>query len=413
MNYFLKTTFCLITCLLVNSNFILGQQISQLRGNNRDGVYDGTNLLESWPESGPQMKWVAEKFGTGFSAPTVTKSAIYVTGKIDSMEYLTAFDKTGQQKWQTQIGKVWNGTFADSRCTPTADENEVYVTDSYGTVYCFSAKDGKKIWSNEVFKNVGGAYGGWGITESLLLVDDKVIFTPGGPNTTVVALNKKTGVLAWKSESLKDTTDYASPISVLFNGKKVIFTALKNNALAVDAENGKLLCKYEFDKDRQPSNVNTPLYKDGKVLFVAGWDAYSYMLELSKDFSKFNLVWRDTIMDSEYGYVVLKDGNLYGSNFIDQRSGNWFCTDWNTGKLKYEAKWETKGTNCIAGNMLYCLDEKKGNLALVKANPEKFEIISQFKLPKGTGPCWANPVIDDGILYVRRGNTLMAFNIKK
>ena len=414
MNYILKTPFCILLIIMFNSNFAVSQQVAQFRGINRDGVYDGSNLLNSWPEAGPNLICSNEKVGSGYSAPTVTKNAIFITGKIDSLDYLTALDKTGKQLWRVKYGKAWNGTFPESKCTPTVDNDNVYVVSAVGEVSCFSIKDGKKIWSVEAFKNMGGAYGNWGIAESLLLVDDKVIFTPAGSNTTMVALNKKTGAIVWQTESIKDTADYASPIAIDFAGKKIILQAVMKFAFAVDANDGKLLCKFEFDKGNlRPMNVNTPIFKDDKVLFAAGAGSYSYMLKVAKDLSKFELVWKDTIMDGEYGYVVLKDGYLYGANYINQRKGNWCCIEWETGKLKYETEWETKGTISRAGDMLYCLDEKKGNIALVKANPEKFEIISTFKLPKGTGPCWSNPVIDNGIMYVRRGSVIMAFDIKK
>jgi hypothetical protein len=62
--------------------------------------------------------------------------------------------------------------------------------------------------------------------------------------------------------------------------------------------------------------------------------------------------------------------------------------------------------------MLYCYEEKKGNLALVKANPEKYDKISSFKIPLGSGPHWAHPSISDGRLYVRHGDALMVYDIK-
>ena len=408
----LKTPLCILLCMLLCLD-TFSQEVAQFRGTHRDGVYDGSNLLETWPESGPLLKWSTEEVGEGFSAPTVTKNAVYITGKIDSLEILTAFDKNGIQLWSTSLGKAWAGTFPESRCTPTVNKDHVYVVNSYGTVICIAVKDGKTVWSTEVSKDFSGVAGNWGIAESVLLVDNKVIFTPAGEKTTMVALDKNTGKLIWQTESLKDTTDYASSIVVEYGGKKVILNAAQNNAFAVDAENGKILCKYTFDRKKRPMNVNTPIYRDGQAFFPSGYDTYSHMLKLSKDLSKFELVWKDTLMDSEYGFVVYKDGYLYGSNWINARKGNWCCVDWKTGKLKYETTWQTKGTLSLAGKMLYCMDEKRGNIALVKADPEKFEVISSFQLPKGRGPCWSNPVIDDGTMYVRRGSALLAYNISK
>ncbi len=408
MTYLFKTLFFIFACIILNLDIASGQQIAQFRGSNRDGIYNGSNLLTLWPETGPVLKWFNEEIGKGYSTPTVTSNAIYVTGKIDSLEYLTSLDKKGVLLWKVDLGKAWNRTFPESRCTPTVDENNVYVVTSYGEVICVDKNKVKKRWSINIYQSVEGKSLSWGIGESLLLVDDKVIFTPAGPKTTIVALNKNTGEMVWQTKSINDTANYSSPIMVEFQGKKIILSALQSNAIAVDAENGKILCSYKFDMDRRPLNVNTPIFKDGRVFFTAGYNSYSYMFELSDDLSRLELVWRDTIMDCEYGYVVLKNGYLYGSNYISIRQGNWWCVEWETGKLKYEATWETKGPLSLAGDMLYCLDERKGNIALVKANPEKFEVISSFRLPKGHGPCWANPVINEGIMYVRRGNTIMA-----
>ena len=107
------------------------------------------------------------------------------------------------------------------------------------------------------------------------------------------------------------------------------------------------------------------------------------------------------------------DGKIYGSNWLNNRAGNWCCIDWETGKKEYETEWNTKGPIIYADDMLYCYDEAKGNLALVKATPKQFEVVSEFKIPMGTGPHWSHPVIKDGILYVRHGKSLMAFNIKE
>ena len=83
-----------------------------------------------------------------------------------------------------------------------------------------------------------------------------------------------------------------------------------------------------------------------------------------------------------------------------------------SGKTMYNTKWGNKGQIITAGGMLYCYEEKSGNFGLVKATPEKFEIISSFEITMGTGEHWAHPVILDGILYIRHGDTLMAYNIK-
>jgi hypothetical protein len=78
----------------------------------------------------------------------------------------------------------------------------------------------------------------------------------------------------------------------------------------------------------------------------------------------------------------------------------------------YETEWENKGSVIYADGMMYCYDEKRGNLALVKPTPEKFEVVSSFVIAKGDGMHWGHPAISNGVLYVRHGNALMAYNIK-
>jgi hypothetical protein len=78
----------------------------------------------------------------------------------------------------------------------------------------------------------------------------------------------------------------------------------------------------------------------------------------------------------------------------------------------YETKWKNKGSIIFADGMLYCYEERRGNIALVKPTPKEFDVISTFKVDHGSGPHWAHPVINDGILYIRHGETLGAYKIK-
>jgi outer membrane protein assembly factor BamB len=110
----------------------------------------------------------------------------------------------------------------------------------------------------------------------------------------------------------------------------------------------------------------------------------------------------------------LIDGYIYGSNWINNGNGNWCCIEWNTGKKMWEEKWNNKGSIIAAEGMLYIYDEKNGNVGLVRATPEKFDLVSSFKITFGNmGPFWAHPVIHNGVLYLRHNNALMAYDIKE
>jgi hypothetical protein len=110
--------------------------------------------------------------------------------------------------------------------------------------------------------------------------------------------------------------------------------------------------------------------------------------------------------------VVEVDGKIYGSNWKSNREGKWVCMDWNTGEIEYVADWYTKGSMVYADGMLYVYEERTGHVGLVKPDPKGFEVVSSFKVTKGTGPHWAHPFIADGKLFLRHGDVLLVYNIK-
>jgi outer membrane protein assembly factor BamB len=401
----------------------ISQVLSDWRGPNRDGKYNEQPLLKTWPEAGPEQVMEASGLGKGFSSAAVTEEAIYVTGMFDSTDYLSALDLKGKLLWKVPYGRSWNQSFPDTRCTPTVEKDRIYVSSGQGDLACINAKDGKIIWKIEAMKKYGGILNVWGISESLLLINDNIIFTPGGDMTTMIALNKKNGELVWKSESLNDTVNYISPLPIKWGNKDIIVNALDKYIIGVDASNGKFVFKYDFyplnaKKVEQwgswaPIYANTPLFDKGYLYVNSGYDFKGVLFKLSDDAQQLSVVWTDTIMDTHHGGNVLVDGYIYGSNYTNGgKDGNWCCIDWKTGKKMYEEKWNTKGSIIFADGMLYVYDEKKGNVGLVKPNPQKFDLVSTFRVQKGAGPYWAHPVIKNGILYLRHGDVLLAYKIK-
>ena len=264
-----------------------------------------------------------------------------------------------------------------------------------------------------------GTFGAWGIAESLLIDDNKIYFSPGGPETMTIALNKATGDVIWKSASLGDKPGYVSPILINYAGKKMIVNVSLGHVYGVDASNGEILWKVSHGQKGGPDRsgrdlikCTTPLYKDGMVYVTGGYDTGGMMVKIADDGKSAKVEWTDSVLDNHHGGVVLLNGYIYGSNWLNNNDGNWCCIEWNTGKKKYEEHWKCKGSIISAEGLLYLYDERSGYVGLVKANPEKFDLISSFKITKGSGPYWAHPVIHNGKLYIRHGKALMVFNIK-
>jgi outer membrane protein assembly factor BamB len=404
-----------IGLLLCISGIIRAQDVSEWREENRTGVSAETGLLKSWPSAGPALIWSNLELPKGNSSFSFGKNCIYTTGTKDNKEILVALDMKGKILWQADMGKAWTQTYPESRCTPTVEGNRVYTTSGAGELNCFDGTTGQVIWSYKGSETHKGTFGTWGIAESILIDGDKIFFSPGGQETMTIALNKMTGKLIWKSASLNDKPGYVSPIIVKYAGRKMLINVSLEHVFGVDVANGEILWKVAHENKDGDELIKcvTPLFKDGRVYVTGGYNTGGMMVEVAADGKSAKVVWTDELLDVHHGGVVLLNGYIYGSNWINNGNGDWCCIDWNTGKKMWQEHWNCKGSIISAEGMLYIYDERQGNVGLVKATPEKFDLVSSFKITQGSaGPYWSHPVIHNGVLYVRHTNALMAYDIK-
>ncbi|HLO59814.1 MAG TPA: PQQ-binding-like beta-propeller repeat protein [Bacteroidales bacterium] len=415
----MKKTFLFLTLSILVLT-VKSQDISEFREDNRTGVSSETGLLKTWPAEGPKLLWTNTELKTGYSSVSFGNGLIYITGTDGQNDILYALDMTGKMKWQAVMGRAWNESYPESRATPTVQGKMVYTCSGYGDLACIDGTTGKVLWSYKGSELNRGTYGRWGIAESLVIDGDKLYYSPGGPETATIALNKGTGAIIWKSKSLGDKPGYVSPILVQYAGYKMLVNVTLGNIYAVNTANGDILWKVPHQQSSDPNmrkfeliKCTTPLYNDGMVYVTGGYDTGGMMVKIADDGKSASVVWTDATLDDHHGGVVLINGYIYGSNWVNNGNGNWCCIDWNTGKTMWEQKWNNKGSLIAAEGMLYIYDEKGGNVGLVKAAPEKFNLVSSFKVTQGNvGPFWAHPVIHNGILYLRHNNALMAYDIK-
>ena len=407
-----------LVLLLLISFSALGQELVQWRGPSRNGIYNEKGLLKVWPESGPKAELEISGFGKGYSQPVVSKGIIYITGiKQDTMDIVSAYDMTGKLLWNQVYGHAWANSYPDTRCTPTIQNDKIYLISGMGSVCCLSAADGKIIWSQDAHNQFNGRYDRWGVSESVLLTDQGALYVSGGDETTVVAFDKITGKFLWKTKSVGGSRAYVSSLLIEHNGMKIVLSETGSNLLGINASDGEILwdfdlLPYEQVKMGKGINTNTPLYYNGDIFVTNGYDQTAIMVSLAADGRSVSLKWKNDVLDTHHGGVVLVDGNLYGTNWINNSKGEWVCVDWNSGKTNWTKEWFAKGSIISAEGLLYCYEEKGGNVALVKPDSAEFKIISTFKFEGGEGPYWAHPSIYEGKLYLRHGNILRSYNIK-
>jgi outer membrane protein assembly factor BamB len=415
----MKKNFQSLLLFVLITGQIQAQLISQWRGENRNGIYNEENLLEEWPENGPELLWSLNGIGEGYSSASVTEDGIYLTGLMDTIEYVTALDLNGNQLWQTEFGPAWNASFAASRSTPTVINGNIYVVSGQGHLACLNSKTGDIVWKFDAYNKFEGEWDLWGVAESLLYHNGKVFYTPCGDRTTMVALDAISGETVWESASLPDSSAYVSPILINYRDREMIVSVTSNYIFTVDPENGDIIWKKTYSDIYPPvehpdfpiSNTNTPLYHDGQIYVTSGYNHVGVMFKMKEDGNDAEMIWTDSTLDVHHGGVVLLNGYIYGANFLHSGNGNWCCIDWKTGETMFEVSWINKGSIIAADNKLYCYEEKTGNIALVRPSTYDFNIISSFRPFHKGWPHWSHLVIRNGVLYVRYKDVLKAYNI--
>ena len=396
----------------------------QWRGPERNGISRETGLLKQWPKDGPKLLWQANDLGDGFSTPSVAGSRIYLMSNrgMDN-EFVEALStQDGKVIWTTRVGNVGNPNqdppFPKARTTPTIDGNLLYALGSDGDLVCLDAKNGKVRWQKNLRKDFGGQPHEWAYAESPLVDGDVVVVTPGGAQATIVALNKKTGAVIWKSAVPGgDAAGYASAVVVQTAGRKQYVQFLSKGIVGVDAKTGAFLWRYK-EVVKGPAQAFTPVAR-GEYVYGGALSIGGGLVRLKADASGVaaEQVYFERGLPNGFGGAVLVGDYLYGT----QARGGLVAVEFATGKVKWNAENFGMSSGAYADGNLYIHDQN-GECVLVEATPEGYREKGRFRPPnpptkKQAGQlsegAFAYPVIANGRLYIRDLETLWAYDIKE
>jgi outer membrane protein assembly factor BamB len=394
----------------------------QWRGPERTGISQETGLLKEWPKEGPKLLWQINDAGSGYSTPAVVGDRLYLLSNkgLDEESVQARQVEDGKLAWSTRIGKVGNPNqrpaYPGARSTPTVDGDSLYALGSDGDLACLETATGKERWHKNLRTDFGGKPGQWAYAESPLIDGDVLVCTPGGKEATLVALNKKTGDVIWKSQvSGGDEAGYASAIMVDAGGVKQYVQFLQNGVVGVDAKTGKYLWR-DARAAKSPANIPTPV-AHGDYVYSASGMAGSALVRLktaARGVEAEQLYFSKKLPNSIGGSVVIGD-YLYGTN-----ATSLLCVEFTTGNIKWQDKCVGAGAVCCADGQLYIHGEND-DVALVEATPDAYRERGRFTLPgqpKHTfrlGPgekAWPYPVVANGRLYLRDLDVLWCYDVK-
>ena len=390
----------------------------QFHGPNRDNKSADKGLLKTWPQGGPRRLWEAAGIGEGYSTVSIAGKRIYTTGSNDGDSVITALDMNGQKVWTRVNGKAWTRSYPGTRSTPTITDGMLYHLSGIGNLVCLQADSGQVVWSMDVMRRFAGRHIIWGLAESPLIVDDKVICTPGGKAVSIAALDRKTGKVLWGCKGGGDKPGYASPILVDYKGLRQIVTAMSESIVSVRASDGKLLWRYPH-KVYMDENITTPLFHEG-ILIVSGCvrkGTTALRLEVSGDTCSVKRHWHNPTLDNKQGGLVLVGGRIYGYAEQRGRSTPWLCIDFASGKTLFASSAVMSSykyrNGCLtwADGMFYLFSDD-GHMVLARPTDKGFDVTGRLKIKNpGKRPTWAHPVVSGGRLYIRYGNALSVYDV--
>jgi outer membrane protein assembly factor BamB len=380
---------------------------TEYRGPGRIGIYDEKKILTEWPSGKLPLLW-KRPVGGGYASVVAAEGTLFTIEQRRQKEVVAAYDlNTGKEKWIHS----WNAEFKEimggdgPRATPVWHDGRLYALGATGEFRCLDARSGKRIWSHNILQENEAENLRWGMAASPLIVDDKVIVLPGGSaGKSVIAYNRLTGEPVWKA--LDDKQSYISPQLVTLAGKRQILIVSQIRAVGLAVDDGTLL--WEFPWIYEHARAAQPIVTaDNRFFISAGYGYGAALVEIFRNGDAFEprAIWKNTRMKNKFSSSVLYQGFIYG---LDEAI--LACIDAATGDLKWKGGRYGYGQLLLASGCLV-ISSESGEIALVKADPEKYEELARFQAIEGK--TWNVPAIADGRLIVRNASEMACFHIAK
>ena len=397
----------------------------RFHGPNRDSICRESSLLQEWPEGGPRLLWKLEGLGRGYSTVSIAGGKFFTMGDrvVDGeaeAQFLMAFDLENRRElWATQVGPPHND--GGPRSTPTVDGDSVYAVGTDGDLVCLDVESGKLKWSKSLPNDFEGKFMSvWKFSESPLVDGDRLICTPGGPEATMVALDKRNGRVIWKctmpeiGEKGADGAGYSSAVVAGICGVRQYVQMLGRGVIGVEADTGRFLWGYNRVANNV-ANITSPLIRGDYVFASTAYNTGAVLLKIMPEGSSLRaeevyfLGPRD--FQNHHGGVVLLGDHIFGGHGPNR--GDPTCIEFGTGKIVWKERAPARGSAAVLyadGHLIFRYD--RGEILLIEASTKELKIKGRFEAPMAKGPAWAHPVIHKGKLYLRHDDWLLCYDVR-
>ena len=377
----------------------------QWRGPNRDGRSAETGLLKDWPAGGPPLAWSATGAGEGYSSFSVAEGRLYTLGARGDTEYVIAFDAaSGKRLWEAENGRRFeNDRGSGPRATPTFDGDRLFAFGASGDLSALDAASGKRLWHVNVLSKFRGSNISWGLSESPLVLSDRILINAGGP---IVALRKSDGSEIWKTDG-RDNAGYSSAILHELGGIREAIFFTHARVTGIDVNEGRRLWSYEAVAN-DVANIATPIVRGNRVFVSSDYGTGAALLELTAADGgiRAKQVYFTRDMRNHHASSVLVGDHLYGFS-----SAILTAMNFDTGQVAWRDRSVGKGSLVFADDRLYLFGEN-GTVGLAEANPTAYREHGRFQIRTGNLPTWSHPVVSGGKLFLRDQNSVYAYDVR-
>ncbi len=407
--------YALFLSLFLNAGFLGAVDWNQYHGRNSDNKTNERLTSTTWLEKSGSPKWkISTPLGfSSFSTEGARAFTLIAEEDEDGLmrEVCIALDTTsGKRLWSTWLcrmdyksgggnsGAPGNNGGDGPRSTPSVLNGKVWVYDSDMNLYCINAANGKIIWDVQVLKEHKGQNIKWKNSSAPLIEDDLVIVYGGGSGQSLLAFERETGKIAWKTGD--ETATHATPIATTIHGFRQVIFFCTSGLVSVDPKSGRELWRQAF-----PFKVSTaasPVVAGDMIYCSAGYGVGAGLYKISRKGTRFSSseIWRKkNDMFNHWSTPLYHDGHLYGMfSFKKYGNGPLQCIELKSGKIKWSQDGYGPGNVILSGNHLIALADD-GVLSLVKATPSKYTELAQKKVLNGK--CWSTPILSNGLVLAR------------
>lgn len=384
-------------------------------GKNRNGKSPETSLVDSFPQSGPEIRWRVPG-GVGMSAVVVQGQYAVTSWNAQGKQWLVALDAaTGKLQWRTDMGPAYKNPMGDGpRATPSITGDKVYAYSGEGILTAVDLQSGKLAWQKDVMQELSAKPSEYGMSCSPLVIDDRVIVHAGADAAAVVALATNDGKILWKSGS--GHAGYSSPVLMDIAGAKQIVSFSGTAVTGIDPDSGKALWSYPFETD-YGCNTASPVSVDGGVFISSGENHGAVLLDIKKENGTYSVSerWKSldskSVMRNEWQTSIVIGDYLYGFDNVGAAGpvSHFSCIEAKTGKAVWQKSRFGKG-NLVYADSKFWLTTIEGELVIARADEKGMQELSRISLLDKNRQTLS---IANGYGYLRDDNEVVCIRLKK